>query len=110
MHYYHFLQPNQYVNGSKPLSDKEKKIAINPNNPYSKHAKKGYPELRKYGIELYHQDVNFYDLTMIYYKIEKTLYRDDCCHVNKTGYDIVAKKIGRTILDDYLIINKGHKK
>ncbi len=104
--YYHFLQPNQYVNGSKPLSDKEIKIAINPNSPYSKHAKEGYRELRKYGVELCHQDVNFYDLTMIYSEIVKILYRDDCCHVNMAGYHIVANQIGCTILENYT--HEGH--
>lgn len=99
--YLHFLQPNQYVNGSKPLSIKEKKIAINSNSPYFKHATKGYSVLLKYGAELYHEGVRFYDLTMIYSKIEKTLYRDDCCHVNKAGYDIVARRIGDTIIQNY---------
>ncbi len=33
--YYHFLQPNQYVAGSKPILDAEKRIAIFEGHPYS---------------------------------------------------------------------------
>jgi hypothetical protein len=45
--YYHFLQPNQYVDDSKPLDDGERKVAIRAGHPYQKGVVSGYPLLRQ---------------------------------------------------------------
>ncbi|MEP7340312.1 MAG: hypothetical protein ABI977_21445 [Acidobacteriota bacterium] len=94
--YYHFLQPNQYVEGSKPMSDAEKKMAINNSDleySYSQGAIKGYPHLKKAGEELARDGVNFTDLTMIFAQNNERLYADTCCHLNQQGYQLVTKRI-----------------
>jgi hypothetical protein len=100
--YYHFLQPNQYVKGSKPMTKDERKMAINNEHPYRPGVVKGYPLLRRYGNELMSHGIKFHDLTMIFAGIEDHLYTDDCCHVNGEGYKIIAITIGTMIKEDLL--------
>ncbi len=98
--YYHFLQPNQYIKDSKPMGKEELKIAISENQPYRKSVEKGYPIIMKLGKELINSKVKFYDLTMIFAENNSLLYRDDACHVNKSGYEIIATYIANTIEKD----------
>jgi hypothetical protein len=100
--YYHFLQPNQYVEGSKPMKKKEREIAINKEHPYRLSVIKGYPILRRYGDDLVSLGAEFHDLTMAFAGIEDILYNDDCCHVNAEGYERIATAIGDRIREDKL--------
>jgi hypothetical protein len=99
--YFHFLQPNQYVPGSKIMTAKEKEIAIQPDHPYKKGVEQGYPLLRKAGQELSQQGVKFYDLTMIFAQNDEVLYSDSCCHVNERGYHLIGEAIGKAIMENY---------
>ena len=91
--YYHFLQPNQYVKGSKPMGDEEKKIALQVLHQYRVPAMDGYRFLINEGKNLLQQDVQYYDLTQIFSDNPDILYVDDCCHLNRQGYDLVAEYI-----------------
>lgn len=95
--YYHFLQPNQYVAGSKPMMEEERRQAINEASPYRDGVTKGYPALAKAGESLLAAGVRFTDLTMVYSDHPEILYRDDCCHTNAEGSGIVAKRIYEVI-------------
>lgn len=95
--YYHFLQPNQYVEGSKAMGEAEKRLALNENSPFKKGVTKGYAVLLAAGNELKASGVQFTDLTMVYSGHQEILYKDDCCHTNREGSDIVAKRIYETI-------------
>ena len=95
--YYHFLQPNQYVDGSKPMTGAEKRQAMNEMSPHKSAVVKGYPVLQKAGNELQAAGMNFTDLTMIFANNREILYSDDCCHTNSDGSDIVANRIYETI-------------
>lgn len=100
--YFHFLQPNQYVPNSKPLSKEEQSLAysIETNNGYFHPVTQGYPFLIEKGKYLVSQNVNFTDLTQIFNNSHETYYSDTCCHLNKAGYDIVAQKIAETIIQN----------
>jgi len=98
--YFHFLQPNQYVADSKNMTAEEMKIALRDDQPYRKGAEHGYPILIEEGKILRQQGVNYYDLTMVFKDTTIPVYRDDCCHLNQEGYDIVAKVIGAIIRRD----------
>ena len=88
--YYHFLQPNQYVAAAKPLSPEERERAYKPDRSYRSLAIKGYPQLRELGRDLPGQGVNYFDLTGVFAGHPETLYRDDCCHLNERGNELLA--------------------
>lgn len=98
--YYHFLQPNQYVAGSKPMGEAERQVALSESNPYRPAAVGGYPLLREAGAALAGMGVNYTDLTMIFRDTDESLYIDDCCHLNPRGYQLVARRICRIISGD----------
>ena len=99
--YLHFLQPNQYLKGSKPLHAVELEKAYNKEHRYRKGVEIGYPKLIELGKELVAEGVNFYDLTMIFAEYEKPLYVDDCCHLGKEGYSIIALFIAEKIVKHF---------
>jgi hypothetical protein len=108
--YFHFLQPNQYVEGSKVFSEEEKRVADVdaysgrefPYHPsvrnYKRAARLGYPLLIESGAELRKQGVRFVDLTTIFAEVRETIYRDACCHYNLAGYEMIAERMAREII------------
>ena len=98
--YYHFLQPNQYVPGSKPLSPEERRSAYVENHPYGSLVVQGWDHLRREGAELRRQGVAFHDLTEIFADVEETVYRDNCCHLNTEGNLIVGRAVADVIARD----------
>lgn len=95
--YFHFLQPNQYVPDSKPLNPAERKQAFAEHHPFRHGVVVGYPYLEKAGRDLQKAGVRFTDLTGIFAHTDETVYNDDCCHLNETGYRIVAAEIYRIV-------------
>lgn len=97
--YYHFLQPDQYLEGSKKLTREEQRIAYNDKHIYKQSVVIGYPMLIARGKTLLKNHVNFFDATMIFADVAETVYCDDCCHFNKRGNQIIAdyiiQEIGR---------------
>lgn len=91
--YYHYLQPNQYDAGSKPMNAAERHLAVTPGNPYAHCVATGYPLLRDAGARLQTAGVAFTDLTQIFAGTPDPLYVDDCCHVNMEGYALIAARI-----------------
>lgn len=97
--YYHFLQPNQYVPGSKELTSAEKKVAWNEEWKARPWIAKGYPRLRAAGKELAAKGVKFTDLSMVYVGHDKHYYVDPCCHVNTDGNKVLAEAIVQSLLE-----------
>jgi hypothetical protein len=98
--YWHFLQPNQYVAGSKPMGESERAVALGPPQQYRHAVELGYPLLRRRGAELVAEGVRFHDLTEVYRDHPEPVYEDSCCHVNERGYAIVAQAIASRIVAD----------
>ena len=96
--YYHFLQPNQYVEGSKALTADERAVAFTEDHPYREGVEIGYPLLSRAGAELRSQGVSFVDLTTVFADEIETLYVEDCCHFNEAGNRLVAARVTREIL------------
>jgi len=101
MDYFHFLQPNQYVKGSKVIHAAERAVAINPQHPYGPAASGGYPHLNRAGERLTDEGIQFFDLTMVFKSNETPLYSDDCCHLTPEGYDIIGRMMGDAISNYY---------
>ncbi len=95
--YYHFLQPDQYLEGSKKLTPEEQRLAFNQKHIYRPSVQIGYPLLIAKGRELVGRGVNFFDATMVFAPVEETVYCDDCCHFNQRGNQIVADYIIQAI-------------
>ncbi len=95
--YFHFLQPNQYFKGSKPLSVWEKQYAVSQKSKAAESIQLGYPMLINAGQELKEAGIQFIDLTGLFKNETDTLYKDFCCHYNQIGNDILAREIGVNI-------------
>ncbi len=95
--YYHFLQPNQYLPGSKTLTAEEKKKAWREDHPYRPAIAEGYPRLIERGEELGGMGVRFIDLTGIFASSNETLYHDTCCHLNFRGNVLLARAMAAAI-------------
>lgn len=95
--YVHFLQPNQYVPGSKPLSGEERRNGFREGHPYQAAVVEGWTHLVAAGEELREAGVAFHDLTGIFAERRETLYIDDCCHLNPRGNELLGETIGRAL-------------
>jgi hypothetical protein len=95
--YFHFLQPNQYIAGSKPMGEHERSVAIHPVSPYRRPVEIGYPYLQAMGESLRGAGIWFEDLTSVFAGIDQELYNDNCCHLNNDGNLILARKIAAVI-------------
>ena len=105
--YFHFLQPNQYLPGSKRLVGKEKRVS-DPKGIFGRHVATGYPLLQEAGIRLREAGVRFTDLTSIYRNESQTIYIDNCCHVNELGNHLMVERIFEVIRDDFASVPCSH--
>ena len=96
--YFHFLQPNQYVPDSKPLSPVERESCYDPAHYRRQVVEESYPLLREAGALLTRHDVRFHDLTRVFQDVTDTLYTDDTCHFNKAGNDLMAERIAQVVV------------
>ena len=97
--YFHVLQPNQYVAGSKQLSESEKEIAFDMDHPYAQTATRGYPYLFDASNDLVEAGVQFFDATPVFRDIAEDVYQDKCCHMNKFGKRLFARSIADWVAD-----------
>jgi hypothetical protein len=95
--YYDFLQPNQYLPGSKPMGELERSLTVEATYPARAAVETGYPMLIAAGRELAAQGVRFHDLTGIFAQVTQPTYRDNCCHLNPTGNELLAVEMAKTI-------------
>jgi hypothetical protein len=97
--YYHFLQPNQYVAGSKEMGPAERRVAYDANARGKPSVEQGYPLLRKGGKDLSRRGVRFRDLTMAFAGVKEQTYVDNCCHLNQKGHEALAAEMARLIVE-----------
>ncbi len=96
--YLHFLQPNQYLEGSKVLTAEERQVAWNPDVADAGRVRDAYPLLIARGAELAGEGVDFHDLTAIFEHERGPIYVDPCCHFNERGAELVAEAIAAAIV------------
>ncbi|MGE4605907.1 MAG: hypothetical protein AAEJ52_04115 [Myxococcota bacterium] len=95
--YFHFLQPNQYVDW-KPLTDWQRKTTFSPKRNSTRYgAEAGYQLLIAEGAQLRSAGVRFVDLTGVFAAQTEPIYRDNCCHFFERGYKIVAQRIATEV-------------
>ena len=97
--YHHFLQPNQYLEGAKPVTAEQAAGTWLPDHPYRPAVEQAYPRLIDLGQELKHQGVAFTDLTAIFAGRDELLYSDSCCHLNFLGNTLLQRAIAHRLGD-----------
>jgi hypothetical protein len=95
--YYHFLQPNLLVPGSKPLTPSEQFMAAHRDNMYRPGVKGAYPLMIEAGRALKAGGERFTDLTQMFAAHPEQVFVD-LCHLNKVGNDLLADRIAATIV------------
>lgn len=96
--YVHALQPNQYLPGSKKLTEEELETAYDEGYTGPERVPVAYPILVERGRELRERHgVNFVDLTQMFADEPRTIYNDFCCHVNTLGAELMARRIAAAI-------------
>ena len=98
--YFHFLQPTQYVPGSKPIGPKEAAVAL-AEGPfcYRDAVEEGYPLLIDRGARLNAAGVNFHDLTSVFRSEPRAMYSDACCHFTTPGYLRIAEAMADAVVE-----------
>jgi hypothetical protein len=91
--YLHVLQPNQYVPGSKPLSDFEKEKCIDPSGPIGMTVATLFPRLIKSGLEMKADGLAFSDQTQVFSAVKESLYVDPWCHFNEEGNRLLCEAL-----------------
>jgi hypothetical protein len=96
--YLHVLQPNQYVPGSKPLSEFEKEKCIDPSGPIGMTVETLFPRLIKSGLEMKADGLAFSDQTQVFSAVKESLYVDPWCHFNEEGNRLLCEALVPEIL------------
>lgn len=91
--YIHALQPNQYLDGSKPLSEDEMRTAYNPKARARTVINHVYPMMLDKMSNIENDKIAFIDLTQIFKSELTTLYKDDCCHLNSEGNRLLSQEM-----------------
>jgi len=96
--YFHFLQPNQYIEGSKLfMNEAETNMAFMAQGGYGNLYKRIYPLIQEKTSWIKERGIQFHDLTYIYKDVRGHIYVDNCCHVSIGGYNLMVEKIVETI-------------
>ncbi|MDF0551982.1 hypothetical protein [Kamptonema sp. UHCC 0994] len=96
--YFHFIQPNQYYPTKRVFTEKEKRLFLSPDSPYSDAIKKGYPLLLSKVELLQKVQLNIFSAVNILDDTKETVYKDACCHYNAIGDEIFATYISTSIV------------
>lgn len=98
--FFHFLQPNQHVPGSKPIGADEAEIALRGGEAFAPHVVRGYAALRERGRVLAGEGAQFHDMTQVFAEVEEPLYVDNIGHIGKRGNELLADAIAAAIRSD----------
>lgn len=95
--YFHFLQPNQYLQGSKPIGSEEAAVAVNESIQSCRAVRACFPKMQAEGARLADQGIRFTDLTRVFAEHPEPIYVDTCCHVVEAGDILMARAIAARI-------------
>jgi hypothetical protein len=96
--YFEFIQPNQYYPTNRQFSADEMKIAFDEKSQYKEGTIKGYPKLLAKVSSLQTAGVKVFNAANVFDETEGIVYRDNCCHYNDLGNDILSRYIGQSIV------------
>lgn len=96
--YLHIFQPNQYLEGSKSLTEKELEKFYIPDAGFGPVYRATYPYFHQQMIELVKSGEWFVDASMVFKEEKQTVYSDMCCHLNTLGRRILAAFIAGEVV------------
>ena len=96
--YLHVLQPNQYVPGSKPLTEFEKEMCVDPDGPVGKTVETLFPRLIENGLKMKAGGLAFSDQTQVFSAVPESIYVDPWCHFNEEGNRLLCEALVPEIL------------
>lgn len=96
--YFEFIQPNQYYSTNRQFSEDEKKIAFDENSQYKEGTIKGYPKMLAKVSSLQAAGVKVFNAVNVFDETRDIVYRDNCCHYNDAGNDVLSRYIGQSIV------------
>lgn len=98
--YFEFIQPNQYYSTNRQFSADETKIALDEKSQYKEGTEKGYPKMLARVSSLQAAGVKVFDAVNVFDETGEIVYRDNCCHYNDVGNEILARHIGQSIVTE----------
>lgn len=106
-----FLQPNQYVDGSKPFSQEERTCCLRSEPEMASgwertfaNVSSNYARMEGHIARLRAGGVAAFSLSRIYQDVAATIYIDNCCHVNLDGNRIMARAIAQQLLNAHIAV------
>lgn len=100
-----YVQPTQYLENSKIMSDGELKTAIVTDQNEAQRRRLQFRRLVAEVPALKKMGVNISDITKLYKDEAEPIFIDDCCHINNRGYDLLTAKIIADIKSNLSKIN-----
>ena len=94
--FFHFVQPNQYDRGSKPLSPEERE-SFTRNTAWFDEVTPRYARVEEMTAHLRRSGVDSTFLGDLFATTAATVYVDDCCHLNEHGVHLLAAAIGEHV-------------
>jgi hypothetical protein len=101
--FFHFVQPNQYDRGAKPLSLEERE-RFTRNTAWFDEVTPRYARLERMTLDLRSSGVDSTYLGDVFAQTSETVYVDDCCHLNERGVALLVAAIAdRVVASDGLV-------
>ncbi len=88
--YFEFIQPNQYWDTGRPMSEGESRVALNPDSSFIPGVELGYPLLLEEAASLRRQGVASFSAAEVFDNATEAMYIDNCCHFNALGNKLLA--------------------
>lgn len=98
--YFEYLQPNQYVLGTKKLTNVETKKFVNPASDYGRIISRFYQRITPQLLGI--PPARVWDGRFLFKHEQRQLYQDDCCHLNSVGMQLMADDIADKIVQDII--------
>ena len=95
--FFQVLQPNQYHPTKRVFTAEEQRDAIAVEGRYREGVEAGYPLLAARLEELGSRGLRVLDARDVFDAEPVTVYRDNCCHFNDHGQELVARRIGERL-------------
>lgn len=96
--FFHFVQPNQYDRGSKPLSAEERE-SFTRNAAWFDEVTPRYAIVERMTERLREAGVDSTHLGRLFAGTPDTVYADDCCHFNRLGVETLAGAVAGHVAD-----------